>query len=229
MKIRTAAAAFAAVLALASMAVALQANWQRVYGNILVSEGGARYTNHPSDPGGPTRYGITIHDVRLYIDKNATAETVRNLTEAQARGIYETRYWKHACVRGPDLPSGLDYSTTDFGVNSGVGRSGKLLRELTGFSTQTCIVTDAVVAKVNAMTSAEVVRLVRTYNARRLAFLRALRTFPVFGRGWTNRVQSVDAISVRMATPGMRGSAESLRPAVGPGKAFDPEDDEVMP
>ena len=42
---------------------------------LLVHEGG--YTNHPSDPGGPTNFGITIGDYRRYVKADATAADVR--------------------------------------------------------------------------------------------------------------------------------------------------------
>src|SRR5258708_3504231 len=77
------------------------ANWARVVHNTLIHEGGSRYTNHPQDPGGPTKYGVTIHDVRKYLDPNATADTVRALTEQQALSIYQQHYW--TAIRGDEL------------------------------------------------------------------------------------------------------------------------------
>src|ERR1700752_5273848 len=49
---------------------------------LLVHEGG--YSNHPSDPGGPTTWGITLRDARAYWKKDATASDVRNLPRAVA-------------------------------------------------------------------------------------------------------------------------------------------------
>jgi len=42
---------------------------------LLAHEGG--YTNHPSNPGGPTNFGIPIHDYRKYVKSTATATDVR--------------------------------------------------------------------------------------------------------------------------------------------------------
>ncbi|MEJ2435465.1 MAG: glycosyl hydrolase 108 family protein [Pseudolabrys sp.] len=58
---------------------------------LLAHEGG--YTNHPSDPGGPTNFGITIYDYRKYIKRNATAADVRAMTVGEAKAIYRKRYW----------------------------------------------------------------------------------------------------------------------------------------
>ena len=50
---------------------------------VLEHEGG--YSNHPSDPGGPTNWGITIFDYRKYVNPKATAADVRRMTVEVAR------------------------------------------------------------------------------------------------------------------------------------------------
>ena len=82
---------------------------------MLEHEGG--YTNHPSDPGGPTNFGITIHDYRRFIEANGTALDVKNMKRADAAKIYRARYWD--ALRCDELPAGLDYAVFDYGVNSG--------------------------------------------------------------------------------------------------------------
>ena len=91
---------------------------------LLAHEGG--YTNHPSDPGGPTNYGITIHDYRKYVNANATAADIRSMPVETAKRIYRQKYWN--AQRCDELTAGVDYATFDYGVNSGIGRSGKVLR-----------------------------------------------------------------------------------------------------
>ena len=41
------------------------ATYDEAVRRLLVHEGG--YSNHPSDPGGPTNFGITIADYRRYV------------------------------------------------------------------------------------------------------------------------------------------------------------------
>jgi len=152
----------------------MRQNYDDIISKVLQSEGG--YTNDPQDPGGPTNFGITIHDYRAYIDRNGTAEDVKEMTVAQAKEIYKTKYWD--AVRGDSLPSGVDYSVFDYGVNSGVSRALRVYRQ---------VKTDDDTATINAI------------NDERLAFLKSLRTWSRFGKGWGARVVSVRAHSLQLS------------------------------
>jgi lysozyme family protein len=159
---------------------------------LLVHEGG--YSNHPSDPGGPTNWGITIHDYRKYVNANATAADVRGMPVEVAKKIYRSKYWN--AMRCDELPAGIDYAAFDYGVNSGIGRAGKVLRRLLGLASNSSAVTDEVIAAVSRR---EVKPLVDAICDERLAFLRGLRTWPVFGKGWGRRVQEVRTAALTMA------------------------------
>jgi lysozyme family protein len=159
---------------------------------LLAHEGG--YTNHPSDPGGPTNFGITIHDYRKYVKPNATAADVRAMRVDEAKAIYRAKYWN--ALRCDDLPAGVDYSVFDYGVNSGIGRSGKVLRRVVGLPDTTHVVTDEV---LRAVARRDPKALVVAINDERLAFLKRLKTWPVFGKGWGRRVAEVRSVSLRIA------------------------------
>ncbi len=70
----------------------MQQNYNYALQQVLKSEGG--YTNDPRDPGGPTNYGITIADYRMYVKKDATASDVKNMHLSDAQTIYRSRCWK---------------------------------------------------------------------------------------------------------------------------------------
>ena len=197
----------------------MRANADKCIRYVLISEG-SRYTNHPSDPGGPTKYGITLADVRRYLKRGATANDVRNLTKDAAVRIYKGKYWD--ALRCDELPSGLDYTIFDYGVNSGIGRSGKILRRVLEMDEDTWRVTDEVLKEVKDY--GPVPDLIREVNSERLRFMKGLRIWRVFGRGWSRRVASVRAISLRMAgvsQADLIGILKFLfRPAFGPGKAM---------
>src|SRR5882757_3410774 len=95
---------------------------------VLEDEGG--YSNDAGDPGGPTNWGITIYDARAYWKKNATAADVRAMPLEVAKDIYRAKYWD--AMDCDDLPAGVDYCVFDYGVNSGIGRSAKVLQRLVG-------------------------------------------------------------------------------------------------
>lgn len=104
--------------------------------DVLLREGGDRYTNDPSDSGGPTKYGITQATLAKWRGKIVTPADVADLTEAEARQIYLARYWS-----GPGFDKIAPISLTvaeellDTGVNMGPARAVEFLqRALTAFN-----------------------------------------------------------------------------------------------
>jgi lysozyme family protein len=167
-------------------------SYDEALSRLLVHEGG--YSNHPADPGGPTNFGITLADARAYWKRDATAADVRAMPRAVAREIYRTKYW--AALRGNDLPAGVDYAVFDYGVNSGIGRAGKVLRRLVGLADTMSAIDGAVIAAVWRRPPR---RLIEAICDERLAFLQSLSTWGVFGNGWGRRVREVRAAALAMA------------------------------
>ena len=153
---------------------------------LLLHEGG--YTNHPADPGGPTNFGITIHDYRRYVKPDATAADVKAMKVEEAKSIYRAKYWD--AQRCDELPAGVDYAVFDYGVNSGIGRSKKVLQRVVG------VTADGVLGPADDAGRSRRRSEERSSSAicdERLRFLKRLRTWPVFGKGWGRRVAEVKA------------------------------------
>jgi lysozyme family protein len=97
---------------------------------IVDREGG--YVNDPDDPGGATKYGVTIHTMRrlgidLTGDGRVSAADVRRLTRDQARDIYVEHYFRRPGLAG--LPEPLQPSVFDMYVNAG-GNAVRVLQRL---------------------------------------------------------------------------------------------------
>jgi lysozyme family protein len=182
------------------------ANYDEAIRRVLVHEGG--YSNHPSDPGGPTNFGITIYDYRKYLNPKGTAADVRNMSVEQAKRIYRNHY--AVPLRFDELPGGVDYCVLDYGINSGIGRSKKVLQRVVG------VAADGVLGPLTmqAIAARDPAKIVTAICDERLAFLKRLKTWPVFGKGWTRRVAEVRSVSLRMVTE--RAPSPSIVPAQAP-------------
>lgn len=102
---------------------------------IIDREGG--YINHPADPGGPTKYGITQKTLSEYRRIPVTAEAVRTLPRDEAFRIYRDRYVREPgfeTLAGPSvrLPENIISFLVDSGVNHGPSRPIKWLQEFVG-------------------------------------------------------------------------------------------------
>lgn len=175
---------------------------------VFPHEGG--YTNHPSDPGGPTNWGITIADARKYWRADAAAEDVRDMPKAVAEDIYRRHY--AAPLRYDELPAGVDYAVLDYGINSGISRAAKVLQRVCGETDDGRIGPDTLAA----VSKRDPVDLVNAICDERLRFLKQLKTWPVFGNGWGRRVAEVRSLALHFAkdpTP----VAMSNAPAAGKG------------
>jgi len=155
----------------------MKSNYNDCLQRVLKDEGG--YTNDPNDSGGPTNFGITIADYRKYINKNGTAEDVKSMSVDEAKIIYKARYWD---ALGCDkLPSGVDYTCFDYGVNSGLGRPRKALQRFKSLSGT---------------------QLIDAINDERTAFLKAISSGKngKFLKGWLARVNRVRSYSKQLAS-----------------------------
>jgi lysozyme family protein len=170
----------------------VKSNYDVCEARVLESEGG--YTNDPHDPGGPTNWGITIFDARMYWKKDATADDVRHMPLSVAQAIYKAKYWD--ALNCDALPSGLDYTVFDYGVNSGIHRSGKVLRETLKLDPTDWRVTSEVLEKLQ---HSNVPAVIAQINHERLQFLQSLKIWATFGHGWGIRVASVEAYSQKLA------------------------------
>jgi lysozyme family protein len=129
------------------------------------------------------------------------------LTVQQAEVIYYEKYWK--VNRCGELPSGLDYTIFDYGVNSGVGRSARGLNTLLGSAGGNVITPET----IKAAWTRDAKQLIVNVNAERLSFLKRLKTWALFGKGWGRRVSEVRETSLVLAAP---GAAELAKRHTGP-------------
>ena len=98
-------------------------NFKKAFKHIMFVEGGEKYTNHPNDKGGPTKYGITLKDLKAWRkDYSLTAQDVKNLTKSEAENIYKVKYWDAWRL---DEVQSVDVATAllDHCVNAGIGKS----------------------------------------------------------------------------------------------------------
>jgi len=156
-------------------------NRDQVIGWIGLSEGG--YVNDPRDPGGATDRGITQRTYDAWNDaQGRQRKPVRGISKAEAEAILSAQYLD--TVQFDGLPDGVDYAVADYAVNSGPGRAAKVLQRVLG------VPDDGV---IGAMTLAALARrnpeeIITAVCVERMRFLRGLRTWDAFGRGWSVRV-----------------------------------------
>lgn len=149
-------------------------NFDAAFEKLIGHEGG--YVNHPSDPGGETKFGIS--------KRSYPGEDIAGMTLERAKQIYLRDFWGPA---GCDaVPDAVRFDLFDMAVNSGVRAAVKTLQKVVG-ETEDGILGPRTLQAVQSMPGP---RLVARFNGARLEFMASLSTWPAFGRGWARRIAS---------------------------------------
>lgn len=151
-------------------------DFDTAFGNLLSHEGG--FSNHPDDPGGKTRYGITEAVARRVGYRGNMDELPLDL----AKRIYKAEYWDG--VRADELPAQVRYVLFDAAVNSGVGQAIRWLQRAAGVEADG-VIGPRTMAAVAAIDGSQ---LKARMLGQRLRMMTTLYNWPAFSRGWARRI-----------------------------------------
>ncbi len=162
----------------------MRQNFERALAFTLSFEGG--YVNHPKDPGGATNKGITLNTYRRH-KPGASVADLKAIPQATVERIYLVDYWTPAKCDG--LAPGVDGAVFDYAVNSGASAARKSLLAVVGGSD---------------------VETIRRLCARRLSIYQTFKHWRTFGKGWTRRVVTGEALWTKWALAAKSDNQMSL-------------------
>lgn len=153
----------------------MSAQFDRAFDLIVGSEG--EYSNDPKDPGGETKFGITVAVARAA----GYAGEMRDLPLDFAKTVYRAQYWD-AC-QCDALGWRWAIAVFDCAVNQGVVTAVRLMQDALG------VMVDGKLGPrtLQAVISSNDRHLARFLAKRALAYAR-LSTFEAFGFGWYTRL-----------------------------------------
>jgi lysozyme family protein len=163
---------------------------------ILDHEGGSKYTETPNDPGGATKFGISLLflgklsliDGDIDHDGNIDADDIKSLSESQAENLYHEYFWNPLNL--DEIKNNLlSLHIFDHAVNAGNGTAVKILQKLVNADVDGKIGPNTI-SLVDKYSSIH--NIVSDYaNARKRFYDNIISLHPnmvKFRAGWYNRV-----------------------------------------
>lgn len=146
-------------------------DFDTAFNRLIGHEGG--YSNHASDSGGETNWGISK---RSYPNVD-----IKNLTRNGARAIYAADFWHRGSM--DKLPPGLVFQVFDAAVNHGIETAIRMLQRAAG------VADDGHIGPITlaAVNNKSVTDMLMLFIAERIEFWTKLSTWPEFGKGWARR------------------------------------------
>lgn len=151
--------------------------------------------------------GIEPVFIMGYVNKKATVKTkifspslLMSFTPGQCKSILVEKFWNQTGIK--DIPCKLAaFATFDFSLNSGETRGIRYLQISANNKSKTtpALATDGALGPKSYKRLEEFVDPDKDYDLamevckQREGFLRSLKTFSVYGRGWMNRVNALRA------------------------------------
>lgn len=162
---------------------------------VLADEGGV--SNHPADRGGLTNKGITqaTYDAWRELHGRPT-RSVRAIEHAEVDAIYREQFANK--ILFDKLPLGLDYALFDFAVNSGASRAVRFLQRILKVRADGSLAARTLVT----LTEADIEQVIKDLCKDRLRFLKRLKAWKSFGKGWKKRVDRVEKNALAMIAGG---------------------------
>ncbi len=175
------------------------ANFNLAIGHVLEHEGG--YVNHPSDPGGATKYGISLRYLQKRGDMlgdfdgdgDIDVDDIRSMTVPMAKATYEAGFWnpnKLGTIKSQIVATKI----FDMCVNMGSKQAWKITQRAIG-AMGTPLIDDGVVgpntlSAVNELVNRDYDLLITIRELQRAFYTRIMRKKPklqAFLLGWYRR------------------------------------------
>lgn len=151
-------------------------NFDMAFDRLIGHEGG--YSNHPSDPGGETMWGVTARVARA----NGYTGPMNLLSRERAKAIAKVAYWDR--IKADQYSAAIAFQVFDAAYNHGIENAVRFLQRAAGVADDGHIGPVTLMA-VQSMTVSDVLA---RFNAERLEFYTKLSTWDKFGKGWARRV-----------------------------------------
>jgi lysozyme family protein len=180
--------------------------FDRAFSRIVLAEGGAAFSDHPHDPGGPTKWGVSWRAVRLRdadrdgrfdfdldFDGDVDADDIRLIERHHAEQLFAEDYWGPAgCER---WPAPVAIAVADAAYNQGPRTAVALLQRAIGAASgrPDGIPGPRTRAAVEALGAAgRVPELLTRFAALRADRYRLHPRVDTFFRGWIARLIELD-------------------------------------
>ena len=176
----------------------MQNNFEKSLALVLKSEAGFQTDKRdngnklPDGRAGSTNLGVTQVNWEAFVGHPVTWADMKALNPTTVAPFYKQKYWD--LVRGDELPTPLDYVLFDFAVNAGPVTAIKLLQEAVG-STPDGALGPITLGRVKAI---PIKLVVERFSDEKEKFYKALKQFPIYGKGWLSRVEHVEVNAKRM-------------------------------
>jgi lysozyme family protein len=141
---------------------------------LVGNEGG--YSFNPADPGGETMWGVTARVAR----ENGYTGAMKDLPIETAKDIAKKLYWDP--LQLDEFDARVAFQMLDANYNGGF--TVKWAQQAAGTGTDGKIGPQTIAA----IRATDPMVFCLRFLAYRLQYLNSLKTWPTFGRGWSNRI-----------------------------------------
>lgn len=185
--------------------------FEMIHPFVFAHEGG--YCNNPGDPGGPTKYGVSLrwlHGVGLDVtgDGKIDAADIKALTPEHAKSLFRRYFWEY--LRLDDLPPKTAMVMYDTAVNVGCKQAVLFLQRACNSMIPANLEEDGILGQRTRLTVREMADLIgrdtaiaRVIVNLREAFYRKLASRPAtakadyarFLKGWMARTRDLRQVA----------------------------------